>query len=323
VSARRRRALTRASGGTSELGTGAPAYMPWRAEFALLTVIWGSSFLCIKVAVDDLAAIDVALGRVALGAGALAVILGVTGDQLPRGRRVWSHLAVAGLFAGALPFALQCYGETHVSSVVAGLWNATMPLFVLIGATALLPDERPTSGRLIGFLAGFAGVVLIIGPWREATGGDLVGQLMFAAASASFGFGFPYIRRFLVGRPESGLSLTCGQLLCATAMLAVATLFAGGSPAGLGADAGLAMLWLGVLSTGVGFAINYDIVRQAGATTAAAITYVAPIVSTALGVIALGEGLSWNQPVGVAVVIGGVAFSERVKRGFHRNEQQH
>ena len=291
--------------------------VPWRAEFALLALIWGTSFLCIKVAVDDLAPIDVALARAGLGAAALVAILAVTGDRLPRGRTAWTRLAVVGLAATAVPFALQCYGETHVSSVLAGLWNATIPLFVLVGATAMLPDERPTRRRVTGFVAGFAGVVVILGPWQGAVEGDLAGQLMCVAASACLGFSFPYIRRYLTVLPYSSLALTCGQLMCATAMLGVVTAFVGGSPAAIGSGTVVAMLAVGIVSTGIGLAISYDIVRRAGATTAAAVTYFVPIVSTALGVLVLGESVSWNQPVGVAMVIAGVAASGGIVRG-HR-----
>jgi drug/metabolite transporter (DMT)-like permease len=296
-----------------EVAAAAPrrAATPWQVHFALLTFIWGSSFLCMKVAVADLAAIDVALGRVGLGAAALCAVMLVQRAALPRGRAVWGHMAVAALFANTVPFALQSYGETYVSSVLGGLWNATVPLCVLAGASLMLPAERPSSRRLAGFLVGLAGVVVVLGPWDAIGGASLTGQLLCAGASLSLGFGFPYMRRFLADLPESGVALTCGQLLCSTAQLAVLTVFIGGAGTGPGADTVAAMLGIGVIGTGVAFAMNYTVVRAAGATTAAAVTYFVPLVSTALGIAVLGEGFTWNQPAGAALVLAGVALSER------------
>lgn len=282
----------------------------WHVPFGLLTLIWGSSFLFIKVAVRDLAPVDVALVRVGLGAAVLLGVLAAGRRALPRGRRVWWHLAVVALFANAAPFALLAYGEQRISSVLAGLWNATTPLMVLMVATLMLPDERPTRRRVVGLLAGFAGVVVVLGPWRSPGGGQLAGQLMCLGAAACYGVGFPYTRRFLAGRSETGTALSAGQLLCATAQLAVATIFVGGAPQHLSAGAGASLAALGALGTGFAYVLNYAVVRRAGATTASTVTYLVPLVSTALGVLLLAEGVVWNEPVGAAVVLAGVAFSQ-------------
>ena len=283
---------------------------PWQLQFAVLTFVWGASFLFIKVAVDDLAPVDVAFVRVALGAVALGAALALGGRGLPRGRVVWGHLAIVALIGNCLPFALIAYSETHISSVLAGIWNATTPLLTMMVATVALPDERPTPRRVAGLLAGFVGVVVVLGPWREIGGGPLAGQLMSLAAAACYGVTFCYMRRFLAERQESGTALSAGQLLCATAQLAIVTIFVGGAPKALPADVVLSMLGLGVLGTGVAYILNYAVVRQAGATTASTVTYVVPVVSTLLGVIVLGEGLTWNEPVGAVIVLSSVAASQ-------------
>ena len=287
---------------------------PWQLQFATLTIVWGASFLFIKVAVRDLAPIDVALTRVGLGAAVLVAALALGRSALPRGRAVWGHLAVVALIGNCAPFALIAYGETHISSVLAGIWNATTPLLTMMVATFALPDERPTPRRVTGLLAGFGGVLVVLGPWRDVGGGPLAGQLMSLGAAACYGVTFCYMRRFLAGRPESGSALSAGQMLCATAQLAVVTIFVGGAPKGLPADVVLSMLGLGVLGTGIAYILNYSVVRQAGATTASTVTYVVPVVSTLLGVIVLGEGLTWNEPVGAAIVLGSVAASQGLLR---------
>lgn len=289
------------------MGTrGRPA--PWQLQFALLTSVWGASFLFIKVADRALAPIDVALGRVALGAGVLVAALAIGRGRLPRGRTAWRHLAVVALIGNATPFTLFAYGETRISSVLAGLWNATTPLLVLLVATFMLPEERPSGRRVAGLVAGFAGVVIVLGPWRGLGGSALVGQLMCLGAATCYGVAFPYTRRFLAGRPESGTALSAGQLLCATGQLAVVTVFVGGAPHDVGTDAVASLLALGVLGTGLAYILNYAIVRAAGATTAATVTYLVPVVSTALGIIVLGEDVTWNEPLGAAVALAAVAW---------------
>jgi drug/metabolite transporter (DMT)-like permease len=279
----------------------------WQLQLVLLSSVWGASFLFIKVADRDLAAVDVALGRVALGAGVLVFALAFGRSRLPRGRGAWGHLALVGLIGNAIPFMLFAYGETRISSVLAGLWNATTPLLVLLVATFMLPDERPTGRRVAGLFVGFAGVVVVLAPWRGLGGSELLGQLMCLGAAACYGFAFPYTRRFIAWRPESGTALSAGQLLCATAWLAVTTVFVGGAPGGVSLEVVLSLLALGALGTGLAYILNYAIVRAAGATTAATVTYLVPIVSTALGVIVLGESVAWNQPVGAALALAAVA----------------
>ena len=286
------------------------ATAPWRAQFVLLAVIWGSSFLCIKVLGETWAPLHVALGRVALGALFLLGVLAVRRVALPRGG-VWRHLAVVALLMNAVPFALFAYGETKVSSVLAGLWNATTPLWTLVVVLALLRDERPDRRKLIALAGGFAGVTLLLGPWKGLGEDELLGHLACLAAAACYGLGLPYTRRHLSGRPEGGLALAAGQLLCATAMLAVVAPFAGVPTARLGVDAWASLAVLGILGSGVAYVLTHAIVRAAGPTTFSTVTYLIPVVSTALGVLVLSEPLGWNEPAGAAVVLAVIWWSSR------------
>lgn len=286
----------------------------WEAQYVLLAVVWGASFLFIKEALNGLAPVDVALGRVACGSAVLLVLLAVSGDRLPRGRSTWAHLAVVALLSNTIPFTLIAYGETHVSSVLAGLWNATTPLWTLVVATLALPDERPRRGRVAGMLAGFVGVVVVLGPWRGLGGSELVGQLMCGAAALCYGIAFPYMRRFLAGREASGAALSAGQLTCASVQLGVATAFVGGSPHGVTLTVTACVLALGVLGTGLAYVLNVAVIRAAGATVASTVTYLVPLVSTVLGLVVLGEQVRWNEPVGAAIVLVSMAASQRLVR---------
>ena len=283
----------------------------WRAQFVLLAAIWGSSFLFIKVLGEHWPPLWVALGRVSLGAITLIAITFVRRERLGLHGRTWLHLFVAAVLANAIPFTLFAYGEQHVSSVVAGLWNATTPLWVLSAAVFVFAEERLDRNRVLGLLTGFAGVLLVLGPWQGLGRGALVGDLACAVAALCYGLAWPYTRRHLLPRSDSVIALAAGQLLCATAILALAAPLVNGIPtAQLGLDGIGSLLSLGVLGSGVAYALNYAIIRAAGSAVASTVTYLIPVFSTLLGVVVLGEALKWNQPVGAAVLIVGIAITQ-------------
>jgi drug/metabolite transporter (DMT)-like permease len=288
----------------------ASARGPWLERYLLLSAIWGTSFLFIKVADRQLAPLQVVLARLALGAATVIVVLLARRERLPSGRRTWGHLAFLAVVSNALPFSLIAYGETHISSVLAGLWNATTPLFTLLIALAWLPEERPTRRRVAGLLLGFVGVAIVLGPWSGIGGTSLVGSLEVAGASACYGLSFVYLRRYVSAQPDARVSLVAGQLLCGTVIMAAAALLFTSPPEHLGAEPVLSVVALGALGTGVAYVLNYAIVDRAGATIASTVTYLIPLFATACGIAILGEGLSWNEPVGALVVLAGVALSQ-------------
>ena len=284
----------------------------WRVQFVLLAAIWGSSFLFIKVLGEHWPALWVALGRIALGALTLVILTYARGERLRfSGRHAWRHLLIAALLFNAIPFTLLAYGEQHISSIFAGLWNATTPLWVLCVTLVVFDDEHISRERIAGLLVGFLGVLIVLGPWRRLGHGELIGQAACAGAAVCYGFAWPFTRRYLAGRPESGIALSAGQLLCATAVLAlVHAVRPRTAPTDIGPDGIGSLLALGVLGSGIAYILNYSIVRAAGSAVGSTVTYLVPVVSTALGALVLGEPLRWNQPVGAAVLITGIAVSQ-------------
>jgi len=260
-------------------------------QFVLLSAIWGFglSFMFIKVGDQGPAPLQVAFGRLLCGAATLMIVLAVRREGLPRDPRVWRHLAVAALLVNALPFSLFAYAETHVTSVIAGMWNATTPLLTLLVAMLVLPEERPSSERVLGIGIGFAGVLVLLGIWHAPTGGALLGNLACLAAAAGYALGFPYVRRNLSGRPESSVALSTGQLLCGAAALALITPFLTTSPASLPLPVAASVLSLGVLGTGLAYILNFGVIQAAGATSASTVTYVIPLFSTGLAFSYLGN----------------------------------
>ena len=284
----------------------------WLPAFIALAAIWGSSFLFIKVGIRELHPAWVTFGRVTAGSLVLLVVLLVTRDRLPRDGRLWARMAVLAFIGNVIPFTLFGYGEQRTSSIVAGIWNATTPLMVLVVSLLFLPAERPTWRRVAGLGVGFAGVLVVLGVWQGIGGGELVGQLCCAVAAACYGVAIPYTRRIVVGRTESGISLAATQLLVASVELAVIAPFVGGVPRApwhLSWDVAASVLALGALGTGLAFALNYRVIGLVGATVSSSVTYLMPIVATLLGVTVLGEPLHWYEPVGAAVILAGVAVA--------------
>jgi drug/metabolite transporter (DMT)-like permease len=284
--------------------------VPWPARFALLALFWGSTFLFIKIGDEALAPIQVSLARLVIGTTTLLAIVALRGERLPAGWRLWGQLAIAGLLLNVAPFTLFAYGERHVSSLLAGIWNATVPLFTLPIAIAWIADEHASARRLLGLAIGFAGVLVVLGAWRGLGGASLAGNLLCLGAAAAYGLGFPYTRRYLARRPEGPLSLAAAQLICATVEIAILTLLFTHPPSGLAAKHVLSVLALGVFGTGLTFVLNYSLIRDVGATTTATVAYVMPIVSTLLGILALGEPLRWYEPLGAAIIVVGAILAQ-------------
>ena len=149
--------------------------IPWQAKYVALAVIWGSSFLLMKVALSALAPLQISAFRIYSGALVLLILLKVTHAKLPRDARTWGHLAFSSAFLTVLPFIGFVVGETRVSSALAGIGNAFTPISAVIFGLLLLPQDRLTGRRLLAVMAGFVGVVVIAEPWSSTSGPDLVG----------------------------------------------------------------------------------------------------------------------------------------------------
>lgn len=286
------------------------APIPWPARFTLLALFWGSTFLFIKIGDEALAPLQVTLGRLLVGTITLGAIVLAQRERLPRTNRVWGQLAIAAVLLNVAPFTLFAYGEQHVSSVLAGIWNATVPLFTLPIAVLWVADEHASPRRVAGLAVGFAGVLAVLGVWNGVGGASLQGNLLCLGAAASYGLGFPYTRRYLAGRPEGPLSLATAQLICATVEIAILTLLFTHAPDNLAAKHVLSVLALGVFGTGLTFVLNYSLIRDVGATVTSTVAYVIPIVSTVLGIIALGEPLRWYEPLGTAIIVLGAGLAQ-------------
>jgi drug/metabolite transporter (DMT)-like permease len=305
--------------------------VPWQLKFTALAFIWGSSFLLMKVGLRSLAPLQISGLRILSGAAVLMLLLLASGDRLPRDRRLWAHLMVTGFFLGALPFSLFALGEERVSSALAGIGNSITPIATVLFSLLLLRGDKIPAQKIVGVLVGFVGVLVILQPWESVGRPDLLGFGMTLVAGMSYGVGWVYTRRFLSHADFGGLTLPAAQMLTSAGQMLVAltiwwltrrTDLSLAAPWSLHANTSggsvlwplLAVLALGIVGTGIAMSFQYDVVRAAGPTVGASVTYLIPVVSVALGVLVLGERLQWPQFAGAAIVLGAAVLIGRSSR---------
>jgi drug/metabolite transporter (DMT)-like permease len=294
-------------------------------RLAMLALLWGSSFLFIKVAVEGVSPAQLVLARLALGALVLLAFVAARREPLPRDARLWGHLVIAALVANIVPYFLFGWAEQRgVASAVAGSLNATTPLFTLTIAWATGTERSMGPTRAAGLLIGFLGAVVALAPWRAGAftlAG--MGQLACLLAAASYGVGYVYQRRFITGRGFPPLALAASQLTAATMLLALTAPVTAREPITLTAAVIGSVLALGVLGTGIAYILNYRLIADEGATSASTVTYLLPVVAVALGVVVLSEPIAWTLFAGTALILVGIAVAEGHLRGLLRPGERH
>ncbi|MDQ4214846.1 DMT family transporter [Microbacterium capsulatum] len=284
--------------------------------FLALSLVWGASFLFIKVGLQGLSPAQVVLGRILLGAIALAVIMLVTRRRWPREPRVWAHMVVVGAFFCAIPFSLFAWAEQFLPSSLASIYNATTPIMTLLLTPLVLRSERLDRSRTMGLVIGIVGVVVLSGPWQLIGAADLrttlPAQLACLGATVSYGFAGLYLRRFVSGLPYDSVTLSSVQLTMASGVVLLLAPFTTRGPVSLTLPVVLSVSALGVLGTGIAYIWFTRVIRAWGPVRASTVTYLAPVIGVALGVLVLGEGIHWYEPVGGAIVIAGILVSQGV-----------
>ncbi|MFJ6653982.1 DMT family transporter [Microbacterium sp. NPDC091313] len=292
-------------------------------QFVLTGLIWGSSFLFIAVALTGLSPAQVAWGRLVFGGVALAAIVAIRRVRLPRSPRVWGHLAVIAVTFCVAPYLLFAWAQQFVPSSLASIFNATTPIMTAVMAWAVFRVERLTAGQLAGIALGIAGVVLIIAPGAAGeVATSVVAQLALLGATACYGFSLAYMRRFLSDTGLTGVAFAAGYIGIGAAIMIVLSPWVFLAPMRWDPWVIGSVVLLGVLGTGLAYTWNQNTLAAWGPTRTSTVTYITPVVGVVLGIVVLGESLTWNEPVGAVVVILGILLVQRrlaVKRG-RRND---
>jgi drug/metabolite transporter (DMT)-like permease len=296
-------------------GTGATTV----AQFVAMGLVWGASFLFMKVALDGTSPVQIVWTRLLLGALALgAVVLG-TRSPLPRTRALWGHFAVLGVVGCAVPFSLFAWAEQHVSSGLASIYNATTPLMTALMVTLAFRVERLTRERLAGVAVGLAGVVVISAPWQLAAGsgasGEVAGQLACLGAALCYGITFAYLRRFVTPHRVPAVTTAFLQVGFGAVAMLLLTPWVVASPVQATPAVVGSLVVLGVAGTGLAYLWNINVLLRWGPTATSTVTYITPVVGVALGVLVLGERLGWHEPAGAVLVLLGILLAQgRLRR---------
>lgn len=283
----------------------------WLPAYAALALIWGFSFLFIKVSLGSFSPGEVALGRILLGVLVLGASLLVLRSGFPP-RWAWWRLLVGSLLFVATPWTLFALAETQVSSSLAGIINGATPLMTLLATLLVFREERPAPGRILGLALGFAGVVIVVG-WTTASGSPLaIAELILAITC--YGIGYPYVRRYLVGpRAPSTMSpvtMAFGLLAWGVILTIPVALLTERPDAPPTAAAVASLAALGILGSGIAYILNLRVVTDTDSTTASTVTYVIPLVAVVAGAVLLGEPLTWSEGIGGAIVLVGAAIAQ-------------
>ena len=290
----------------------------WLPGFIALGIIWGSSFLFIKWGLLSLTSLGVAFLRCSIGGLTLLLFALLTKSKPPNKVIEWFHIAVVALFLNALPGFLFAYGETHVSSVMAGLLNATTPLMTVLVISLAFREQRVNINQGIGVAIGFAGIVLVTGALTGLSANDWHGILALLGATLCYGISMPYSKRFVSKLDYSATALAATQVSCAAILLAPCALLGGITHGSWNSKSIIGMLALGAIGTGFAYILNFHTIRAAGSAVASTVTFITPVVATILGIWLLKEKFSYTQVIGGLLVFASAALVQKRVQIFKR-----
>ncbi|MBB3020253.1 drug/metabolite transporter (DMT)-like permease [Microvirga lupini] len=278
------------------------------ALLAILSIVWGGSFLFNGVAVRELPPLTIVAIRVATAALALLLVLKLMRVDLPRTRQAWTAFLGMSILNNVIPFTLIVWGQSHIASGLASILNATTPLFTVIVAQYFTDDERLTGQKLAGVIVGFLGVAVMIGAAAmTAWDSSILAQLAVLGAALSYGFSGVFGRRFkTMGIPP--LATAAGQVTASSALLLPVALIVD-QPWTLSlpsAQTILSLLALGLVSTAFAYLIFFRLLARAGATNVGLVTFLIPVSAILLGVLILGETLAARHVAGMALIGAGL-----------------
>lgn len=281
--------------------------------FIILGTLWGSSFLWIKIAIQEISPLLLVTLRMSFAIITLTIAAIIARPLWPQNKRLWLALVLFGLINTAIPYFLISWGEQYIDSAVAAILNSSTPLFTMVIAHIFLDDDRITLPRLTGLLIGFIGIVIIVSRdlGQNETGSQyttllLLGQAAVLLASLLYAVSAVFAKRNLKGLSPvvQGLVPIVGASTFLWLLVPIVE-----DPLSLPElpITWIAIAWLGLLGTGFAFILYFYLIQSVGPTRTTLVTYIFPLVGLVLGVIVLGEKLDLRLAVGAALIIISVA----------------
>jgi drug/metabolite transporter (DMT)-like permease len=277
--------------------------------FLALGFLWGSSYLFIKIGVDHgLQPFTLIMFRLAIGFALLATVVVIAREPLPRDPRMYGHLFVMGVVNIAIPFSLITFAEQTVDSSLAAVINGAVPLFVIVVAAIFLKGETITVNRVAGLAIGFIGVAILVGfNIADLGSANALGELALIGSTLSYAGGAVYSKAHIHGlRPmiPAVFQVFFGLLVISVlAFLTEHPLAAVPAP-----EAIFAIIWLGLLGSGLAYLAFFRILGRWGATRTSMVAYLLPVFGIVLGAIVLSEPIAPSTLLGTVLVIGGIAL---------------
>ncbi len=267
-----------------------------------LAALWGGTFFFVEVALTEMPFAMIVASRVVIAALALNLFLFATGRRMPLSFDLWRSFLAMAILNNVIPFSLIFWGQTQIAGGLAAILNAATPLFTVLLADRLTPDERLTPARLVAVLLGLVGVVVMIGPDAVRGLGTLVlAQLAVLGAALSYALAGIYGRRF---QGQDPTVTACGQLTGSSAVMVGFGLLAGGLwPATMPSLPVIgAVLALALFSTALAYILYFAILARAGASNLLLVTFLIPVTAILLGAAFLSESLDTGHYVGMAII---------------------
>lgn len=291
----------------------------WISLYIALGVVWGCSFIFIKLGLEFLTPVGVAFGRVSLGALTLVFWARFKGIELPKDKKIWIHLWVVALLLNVIPGVLFAFAETKVTSILAGIINAVTPLMTLLAIMIAFREERPKNYQVTGLILGFLGVLTVLGAWKGLGANPIGAVLALLLAVSCYGISFPYSRKYVLPYKLKSEALAAAQVSMGAITLLPFYLMDGIAKDQYRVGPIIAMIVLGVFGSGFAYIWNFKIMEAAGSAIASTVTYVTPVVAVIVGIIFLGESIVWNEPVGAVIVLLGAAIGQQRIKIFSRS----
>jgi drug/metabolite transporter (DMT)-like permease len=278
----------------------------------LLGMIWGSSFMFIKVALPTVPPFTIVFIRTALAGAVLYAVVRKRGLRMPPPGAIWSSFLLMGLLNGAVPYSLINWGEVHIEAGLGAIFNSLMPLFTVIFAHFATWDEKFSRKKLGGIFLGLTGVTLLMGPSAlKGLGSHVLGQLSVAGAAASYAVAAIYGKR--LGR-DAPLVLATGQM-AGGALLIAPFMIVVDRPWTLSPDmaAVFCLVLLAITNTALAYVLYYRLLSKVGATRLSLVTYIIPFSGVFWGWVILGEKLGWTAFAALGLILASVAAVSDLK----------
>ena len=281
----------------------------WLVFFAL-GFMWGSSYLFIKLAVDDFGTFTLVALRLVVGALLLWSVVRIAKQPLPRERRIYGHLLVMAIINITIPFLLITWAEQSVESSLAAILTSPVPLFAIVLSSLFLADEPMRVNGVVGLVVGFIGVVIITSRGLTGAGSSVIGELALLGAAFSYACGAVYSRRNVRGLAPmipAVFQVTFAAIITGT----IALLFEHPWTATPDAQAIFSILWLGMLGSGLAYLAVFRLFAAWGATRTTLVAYLIPVWGIVLGYLVLQEPVDARIIIGTGLVIAGIGVVNR------------